>query len=509
MNETDKSADQNLWIAIALMVAVLGVWYGYIEPKVNPHKPVAAVATTNGTTTTNTTTAAGGTVSNGEPVDAKTALASADETPLGIATAKVASRGAALASYSFQGPISRVELVADASNGLFSTFGDLDFKRDPKASGLVYNATRPDGVKVSKEFVPGNGTVLPRMVIVATNPSRQPVVVSGWNLTLGPGLGTVESAMKDNAKETRVVTLAPQAKHIETRKPGQPVPAYSWIALENRYFLAALVPSPEHFEPATVGLGSLTLTAKPVTLAANGTFTWEIPYYLGAKGHAELEKYGLGLERSIDYGIFRDIGRPIFTALTYLHEHIGNWGWSIIALTLGLQLILSPLTLYSLKAAAAMRILQPEMAKLQAKYKDDPTRLNTEMMALYKKHGANPLSGCLPMLMQMPIFVALYNVLKASWELHGSTWFLWIHDLSAKDPFYVLPVVMGGLMFAQSKLNPPAGDPAQQQMMMFMPLIFTVMFAQASSGLVLYWLTNSLVSTLMQLALRNRLNPKN
>ena len=110
------------------------------------------------------------------------------------------------------------------------------------------------------------------------------------------------------------------------------------------------------------------------------------------------------------------------------------------------------------------------------------------------------------MVAQMPIFIALYNVLKSSWELHGSQWAFWIHDLSAKDPYFVLPVVMGGLMFAQSKLNPPAGDPTQQQMMMFMPLIFTVMFAQASAGLVLYWLTNSLVSTLLQLALRDRFN---
>ncbi len=506
MNETDKSADQNLWIAIALMVAVLGVWYGYIEPKVNPHRPLPAVASATGGIAA---PAGAAPAADSAPVDAQTALASADEVALGLATAKVAPRGAALASYSFQGPISRVELVADPANGLFATFPELGFSRDTKAKGLVYAAARPDGVKVTKEFIPGMGNVLPRMVIVATNPSKRPVVVGGWNLTLGPGLGTVASAVKDNAKETRIITLAPQAKHIETRKPGQPVPAYSWIALDNRYFLAALVPSPEHFEPAAVAPGALTLTAKPVTLIPGGSFTWEVPYYLGAKGHADLDKYGLGLERSIDYGIFRDIGRPIFTALTYLHEHIGNWGWSIIVLTLGLQLILSPLTLYSLKAAASMRRLQPEMAKLQAKYKDDPTKLNTAMMALYKERGANPLSGCLPMLMQMPIFVALYNVLKASWELHGSTWAFWIHDLSAKDPFYVLPVVMGGLMFAQSKLNPPAGDPAQQQMMMFMPVIFTVMFAQASSGLVLYWLTNSLVSTLMQLALRDRLNAKN
>jgi YidC/Oxa1 family membrane protein insertase len=196
----------------------------------------------------------------------------------------------------------------------------------------------------------------------------------------------------------------------------------------------------------------------------------------------------------------------MLAALVRIQATVGNWGWSIIALTLCLQVLLMPLTYKSLKAAASMRKVQPEIAKLQARYKDDPTRLNTEMMALYKTAGANPLGGCLPMLLQMPIFVALYNALRSSWELHGAGWMFWIHDLSAKDPFYVLPVVMGGLMFLQSKLNPPAGDPAQQQMMMFMPLIFTFMFLKFPAGLVLYWLTNSLVSTVLQLALRDRLN---
>lgn len=510
MNQTNDSSDQNLWIAVALMVAVLGVWYGYVEPKVNPRKPAAAAASAMPGAVPSAADAAApaGGAAVAAPADAKEVLDASDQAAMGEATAKIGARGATLASYSFQGPISRIELVEDAAQGLFATFPELSFKRDPKAKGLVYAATRPDGVRVTKEFLPGEGTVLPRLVIVASNPARKPVELGPWTLTVGPGLGTVESARKENPKETRVVALQPQAKHIDTLKAGAPVPPFVWIGLENRYFLAALAPSPEHFAPATVGASELTLTAKPVTLAAGGTFTWQVPYYLGAKGHALLAPYGLGLEKSIDYGWFRDIGRPIFTALTWLHARIGNWGWSIIALTLILQVFLSPLTLYSLKAAAAMRTLQPEMAKLQQKWKDDPTKLNAEMMKLYKEHGANPLSGCLPMLLQMPVFVALYNVLKASWELHGSHWAFWIHDLSAKDPFYVLPVVMGGLMFAQSKLNPPAGDPAQQQMMMFMPLIFTVMFAQASSGLVLYWLTNSLVSTLMQLALRDRLNAK-
>ena len=151
-----------------------------------------------------------------------------------------------------------------------------------------------------------------------------------------------------------------------------------------------------------------------------------------------------------------------------------------------------------------MKKLQPEVAKLQKKYADDSQKLSAATMELYKTKGANPLGGCLPMVLQMPIFIALFNALRNSWELHGAVWIFWIKDLSAKDPYYVLPIVMGGLMFLQSKMNPPAGGPAQQKIMMFMPLIFTFMFMNFPSGLVLYWLTNSLVSTaVVQVALKD------
>ena len=192
-------------------------------------------------------------------------------------------------------------------------------------------------------------------------------------------------------------------------------------------------------------------------------------------------------------------------ALEHLHGITGNWGWAILVLTLILQGILFPLTWKSLRAAASMKKLQPEIAKLQQKYADDSQKLSAATMELYKTKGANPLGGCLPMVLQMPIFIALFNALRNSWELHGAGWIFWIRDLSAKDPYYVLPIVMGGLMFLQSKMNPPAGDPAQQKVMMFMPLIFTFMFMNFPSGLVLYWLTNSLVSTVVQVALKERL----
>jgi YidC/Oxa1 family membrane protein insertase len=507
--------DRNLWLAIALSVGVYAVWFGFFDKKVNPPaaKAAAAIASAIPSSQSSSAAPAGAEPSSAAPLDAREAIASAMPIEIGDSAALVSPRGAALASYVFQGPLSKVELVEDASSGLFSTFPDLTFAHDPSSkSAMVFAATRPDGVRITKEFIPGQGSVLPRLVVTATNPSRKAVVLPSWALTVGPGLGTVESEQKDNAKTTRVIALTPPERaglngRVEVFKPGAHPGIFRWFAVDNRYFLAALLPSPEQFEPATTAIPpSLTLTAKPVTLTPGGSFTWQIPFYLGPKGNSWLLHYGLGLERSIDFGFFSQIGRWMLAALVRIQATVGNWGWSIIALTLCLQVLLMPLTYKSLKAAASMRKVQPEIAKLQARYKDDPTRLNTEMMALYKTAGANPLGGCLPMLLQMPIFVALYNALRSSWELHGAGWMFWIHDLSAKDPFYVLPVVMGGLMFLQSKLNPPAGDPAQQQMMMFMPLIFTFMFLKFPAGLVLYWLTNSLVSTVLQLALRDRLN---
>jgi YidC/Oxa1 family membrane protein insertase len=509
--------DRNLLLAVALSIAVYAAWFGFVDKRINPPAahPVAA-AGANGASAAAPAGSAPGAASGAAaaaPRDPSEVLAESEPVELGVGSARVSPHGAALVSYSFQGPISRVELVADPNAGLFSTWPELLFKRDDKAKDPAYSASRPDGLLITKQFLPGQGTVLPQLRVTVRNPTRKPIDVGPWTLAVGPGLGTVESEKKDNAKVSRAIGLTPedptQGLHgrVEKLKPGPNAGPYRWIAVDNRYFLAALLPPEGRFEPVSAGgpPPSLALTAKPVTLAPGQTTVWEIPYYLGPKGQTWLSHYGLGLERSIDFGFFAWLGRKMLDALMILHGLIGNWGWSIIALTLGLQLLLTPLTYKSLKAAASMRKLQPKITRLQERYKDDPTRLNTETMALYKAEGANPLGGCLPMVLQMPIFLSLYNALRNSWELHGVGWMFWIHDLSAKDPYYVLPLVMGGLMFAQSKLNPPAGDPAQQQMMMFMPVIFTVMFLNFPSGLVLYWLTNSLVSTVLQLSLRRRL----
>lgn len=504
--------NRNLWLAIALSIGVYAVWFGFVDKRLSP-PPVPHAATNTDTRPKPPTETSSPDIPWTPPVsrDAADAIARSEETLLGEARAKIHPNGAALVSFLLPEPLGQVELVAETNPGLFATWPELSFKRDASVkNGQVYSAVRPDGLKIIKEFLPGAGTILPHLRITTINPTRKKIEVGPWTLTVGPGLGTIESEKKENKDLWRSIALTPESPglkgRVEVLKPGRHDGPFRWVGIDNRYFLAAMMPSPEHFQPVvSAAPPMLTLSAQPVTLKPGGSFAWALPYYLGPKGHTWLSRYGMGLERSIDFGFFAQLGRAMLGALERLHRLLGNWGWSIIVLTLVLQIILFPLTWKSLKAAAAMKKLQPEIAKLQKRYASDPQKLNAETMALYKTKGANPLGGCLPMLLQMPIFIALFNALRNSWELHGATWIFWIRDLSAKDPYYVLPLVMGGLMFLQSKLNPPAGDPTQQQVMMFMPIIFTFMFLNFPSGLVLYWLTNSLVSTVLQLAFKNRL----
>ena len=509
--------DRNLLLAVALSVAVYAAWFGFIEKKVNPQPTKPAVSSPAGSAPgANDRTANPPVASSTDSPPAPTAsvkldAAQAEEVQLGDSIAKIHPRGAAIVSFMYPEPLGRVELVHNSEEGLFATFSELEFKRESSVkNGIVYTATRPDGLKITKQFLPGEGTVLPLVRVVGVNTSKRALDAGAWTLTVGSGLGTIATEEKENADMQRAIALTPEGKglngHIEVLKAGTHGDPYRWIGIDNRYFLAALLPSPEHFAAPLIALPpKVTLTAKPVSIAPNGSFTWEVPYYLGAKGQTWLSRYGMGLERSIDFGYFSWIGRKMLEALEYLYGLTGNWGWAILALTLILQVLLFPLTWKSLRAAGAMKKLQPEVAKLQKKYADDSQKLSAATMELYKTKGANPLGGCLPMVLQMPIFIALFNALRNSWELHGAVWIFWIKDLSAKDPYYVLPIVMGGLMFLQSKMNPPAGDPAQQKVMMFMPLIFTFMFMNFPSGLVLYWLTNSLVSTVVQVALKERL----
>ncbi|QSZ42472.1 membrane protein insertase YidC [Sulfurimonas aquatica] len=221
--------------------------------------------------------------------------------------------------------------------------------------------------------------------------------------------------------------------------------------------------------------------------------------YIGQKNYKTLEAINPVLTNAIEYGWFTFASKPLFALLSWLHGIFGNWGWAIIALTAIIRAILYPLTYKGMVSMQKIKELAPKMKDLKEKYKSDPARLNQATMDMYKKHGANPLGGCLPMLMQIPVFFAIYRVLLNAVELQGSPWILWINDLSRMDGYYVLPVLMGASMFFQQKLTPTNfTDPMQEKVMKFLPVIFTVFFITFPSGLVLYWFVNNLFSIAQQ-----------
>ena len=231
-----------------------------------------------------------------------------------------------------------------------------------------------------------------------------------------------------------------------------------------------------------------------------------VNFYLGPKGYTYLKTYGLDLEKTVDFGFFGFLGKGAFAILTFLHNITNNYGWAIIILTLMIQVLILPLTLKSLRSMAAMKRIQPMIQDIQNKYKDNPQRLQAEMLNIYKSQKVNPLGGCLPMFLQLPIFWAFFTMLRNAYELRCEPWILWVKDLSAADQFMqlgafnlnLLPLIMGLGMFLQQKMTTATSDPTQKKIMYIMPIVFTFMFWTFPSGLVLYWLTNSIVSMILQ-----------
>ena len=230
--------------------------------------------------------------------------------------------------------------------------------------------------------------------------------------------------------------------------------------------------------------------------------------YVGPQYQEVLKKLEEGLDLVVDYGVLTVIAKPIFWLLDKLHNIVGNWGWAIVSLTITIKLLFFPLTAASYKSMAKMKAVSPKIMKIREQHKDNKMQLNNAMMDLYKKEKINPLGGCLPILIQIPVFIALYWVLLASAEIRDAPWVFWIKDLSEPDPFFILPVIMAATMFIQMKLNPAPPDPLQAKIMMAMPIIFSIFFFFFPSGLVLYWLVNNIVSIAQQWSIMRKLDVK-
>ncbi|OGR44793.1 MAG: hypothetical protein A2X35_05715 [Elusimicrobia bacterium GWA2_61_42] len=492
---------KNLILAVVLSSLVYIGWYSFMEKKIQPPK------------TQQTQTAAqpqqdrpaGAPVAQAEPAALPENWKSGAVTiKAGKAEYSFNPAAASLASAVYEGPVAPVELIPDPARGFFSTTLPAAFSLKNKTSDSVEFSARAGELQFTKKFTfsPDNG--LNTLQITASNVSGRTQTLGQWELRVGPGLNTVKSEMKENAGELKAqYTFTEEGRKHPTLKELKDEAAqhdWVWTGMNNRYFLAALVGG--NFqgtrpvrrlekvgeEEKTPGL---VVPVPAADLKPGEKRTWETRFYLGPKDYARLQKLGLGLDRSVDFGFFAPLAKLANSSLVYFHKVTGNYGLAIIILSVIIQLLLTPLSYKSFKAMAVMKKIQPEMQAIQKKYKEDPKRMNAEVMDLYKRHGTNPLGGCLPMLLQIPVFFALFTALRNSWDLHGAVFVFWIKDLSAKDPFYVMPLVMGGIMFLQQHLSPQTTDPSQATMMKFMPVIFTFMFLTFPSGLVLYWLINS------------------
>lgn len=275
-----------------------------------------------------------------------------------------------------------------------------------------------------------------------------------------------------------------------------------WSAFETKYFIAIVAPLQGAAESTHLTkTGSLVenLFQTPYTTLQPGeanSFNYRI--YYGPKDGAILEKAHPDFAKAIDFGFFSLLAVPLLHSLKFINNYVGNYGVAIILVTIVIKILFWPLTQKSFSSMKAMAKLQPEIIKVRERCKNDREKLNREIMELYKKHRVNPMGGCLPMLVQIPVFFALYKVLMDTIDLRHADFFLWITDLSAKDPYYITPVIMGATMFIQQKMSPTTMDPVQAKVFMMMPVIFTFLFLNFPSGLVLYWLVNNLLTILQQ-----------
>jgi len=285
-----------------------------------------------------------------------------------------------------------------------------------------------------------------------------------------------------------------------------------WAAMIQHYFTAAWIPDQEdtnHYYAKSVapGLYALGVVTPPVTVPEGASGDLKLNIYVGPKEQPRLEEAAPGLELAVDYGVLTILAQPIFWLLTKIHSVVGNWGWAIIILTILIKLAFFHLSATSYKSMANMRRLQPRLMALKERYGDDRAKLNQAMMELYKKEKINPLGGCLPIVVQIPVFIALYWVLLESVELRQAPFMFWIHDLATHDPYFVLPLLMGASMMIQQRLNPAPMDPIQQKVMMVLPVVFTVFFLFFPSGLVLYWFVNNTLSIAQQWVITRRIAP--
>jgi YidC/Oxa1 family membrane protein insertase len=399
-----------------------------------------------------------------------------------------------------------------------SSFKLTQSGKDGSGRPFIVLASERSGVKLEKTFILNPGSYVVdvghRVTQATANPT--PLVLyteivrdGSQEQKIGPFDGafsastfTGPAAYTDKEKFNKLEFTAIDKNKITipTQVPaGDP----AWIAMVQHYFASAWIPGDKFARDIYAGkidngLYRIGMQIPLGDIAPGATTVEKARLFVGPQEESVLETIAPGFELLKDYGYLTILAKPIFWLLEKIHGYVGNWGWAIILLTILIKLVFFPLSAASYKSMARMKEVQPRLMTMREQYKGEPQKLNQAMMEMYRKEKINPLGGCLPVVIQIPVFIALYWVLLSSVEMRGAPWVLWIHDLSVPDPYYILPLIMAVSMFVQTKLNPTPPDPIQAKVMMYMPIIFSVMFFFFPAGLVLYWVVNNLLSIAQQ-----------
>ena len=549
-------------LAIVLSLAVLIVWQTWFAPP-PPQRPVAeAPAPAAGERTpAGSADAAAEAEPEPEPAEIGEPIAAGAEETIVVENdlyrAELSNRGGVLTAFVLKEHLSReggqVDLVRRRAAGEPLPFSLVDTAGEPlaldRALFAVEQTVERDGTSVTFRHRGPAGTAEKRFVFQPAGRFDLAVSVErprDWALFVGPGLRNPTVEELENRYDRRYVAWMRGGEVDDldsTEEEAVVVPGrgLEWLALTDQYFITALRPldgvegvallpqvmvgdpgSAGEFHPLTAEVPEaeadmpreLALQVLPagddLALAA----------YWGAKNYERLNALEWGVEETVNFGIFGFLARWLLVGLLWIHDNVvHNYGWAIVVMTIGIKILLLPLSHTAMVSAQKMREIQPQMQAVRAKWRgklrdkngrmnfEAQRKMNEEIRELTQQAGVNPAGGCLPMLLQMPVLFAFYYLLIASVELRGADWTLWIHDLSVRDPYYVLPLVMGATQFLQMKMTPMSADPMQRRIMMLMPVVFTVFFLGFPAGLVLYWLTNN-VLTIVQQTIYNRLEQR-
>lgn len=372
------------------------------------------------------------------------------------------------------------------------------------------NTGASDGVSVTKTYTFTRGSYEVKVGYEVINNSNQP-----WNGNLYTQLARLDTPPAVNSGVISLATYFGAAisspekpfekitfKEMKEKNLDKKING-GWVAMIQHYFVSAWIPptgssSSYYSRVLPNGMYTVGFLGPNLTAAPGEKVSTEAKLYTGPALAEPMSKAAPNLNLTIDYGWFWFISIGIFWMMQKIYDLVGNWGWSIVLVTIVIKILFYRLSAKSYRSMAAMKRLQPRMESLKERYRDDKQKLTQATMDLYRTEKVNPMSGCLPILIQIPVFIALYWVLVESVQLRQAPWILWIHDLTQHDPYYILPLLMGASMFVQQRLNPPPPDPMQAKIMMLMPVIFTVMFANFPAGLMLYWFVNNTLSFMQQ-----------